>query len=51
MEKSRHTFLVGEGAQRFAVQQGVETVPAYRLVTQTAINELENYFKNSCHSE
>lgn len=47
LEKSPHVMLIGEGANRFATSQGVETVPAYRLVTQAAIDALENFLNNS----
>ena len=40
-------MLVGDGANRFAAQQGIERVPQYRLITQAAIDALENYLNNS----
>lgn len=46
LEKSPHVFLVGEGANRFAAEHKVEMVPAYRLVTQRAIDALEAFLKN-----
>lgn len=47
LEKCPHVLLVGEGANRFAESVGMETVPAYRLVTQNAIDALENFINNS----
>lgn len=51
MENSPHAMLVGEGAQRFAAEQGMKTIPAYRMVTQTAINNLENFLKGKSSCE
>lgn len=47
LEKCPHVMLVGEGANRFAETVGMETIPAYRLVTQAAIDALENFINNS----
>lgn len=47
MDKSPHTLLVGEGANRFAEKQGVPTVPAYRLVTQASIDALEAFLNKT----
>ncbi|KAL0269290.1 UNVERIFIED_CONTAM: hypothetical protein PYX00_007080 [Menopon gallinae] len=46
LEKSPHVLLVGEGANRFAAEHNVATVPAYRLVTQKAIDALEAFLRN-----
>ena len=36
MEKTPHVMLVGEGAKRFANEQGVPEVPIEKLVTEFA---------------
>jgi isoaspartyl peptidase/L-asparaginase-like protein (Ntn-hydrolase superfamily) len=36
MEKTPHVMLVGEGAKRFANEQGVPYVPMYKLITKLA---------------
>lgn len=41
MEKTPHNLLVGAGANEFATQEGIETVPTEQLVTKTSKDELE----------
>lgn len=41
MEKTPHVMLVGEGAKRFASEQGVPDVPFGQLVTKSAKQSLE----------
>jgi len=41
MEKTSHVMLVGEGAKRFASEQGVPEVPMEKLVTEFAKASLE----------
>jgi isoaspartyl peptidase/L-asparaginase-like protein (Ntn-hydrolase superfamily) len=41
MEKTSHVLLVGEGAKRFANEQGVPDVPNGQLVTEFARKSLE----------
>ena len=36
MERTPHVLLVGKGATDFAAQQGVEILPAEKLVTEAA---------------
>ncbi|KAK6639582.1 hypothetical protein RUM43_007855 [Polyplax serrata] len=45
MENSPHNMLVGNGAMRFAAEQGIRTIPAYKLITQAAIDDLENHIE------
>lgn len=46
MEKSRHNFLVGEGAESFAESLGMERASRNRLVTAAAALEHEKNLKN-----
>jgi len=41
MEKTPHVMLVGEGAKRFATEQGVPEVPMEKMVTEFAKVSLE----------
>jgi L-asparaginase / beta-aspartyl-peptidase len=41
MDKSRHVLLAGEGAEEFALEQGVTLVPASYFVTPERLRELE----------
>lgn len=41
MEETPHVMLVGEGAKRFANEQGVPEVPMEKLVTEFAKASLE----------
>ena len=43
MEATRHVLLVGEGAMRFAAQQGIPAVSPDDLVTPAAWAEYERY--------
>lgn len=44
MENTNHTFLGGDGAMRFAKEQGIEILkPKGQLVTQQAKDALENF--------
>jgi beta-aspartyl-peptidase (threonine type) len=45
MEKTPHFLLAGEGANRFAKEQGFPTVPAGALVSKYAEEALENFKK------
>lgn len=45
MENSTYNMLVGNGAMRFAAEQGIRTIPAYKLITQAAIDDLENHIE------
>lgn len=45
MEKSPHTMLVGEGAEKFAEREGIKTIPAYKLITKAAIDNLEDFLE------
>lgn len=40
-----HVLLVGNGANKFAEQMGVESVETKQLVTEEAIREWEQYVK------
>lgn len=41
MEKTKHVLLAGEGAKKFAIEQGVEILPPGSLVTESALNSLK----------
>lgn len=41
MEKTKHVLLAGEGAKKFAIEQGVEILPSGSLVTESALNSLK----------
>lgn len=44
MERTDHTFLGGEGAMKFAREQGIPILhPKGQLVTQNALNALEQF--------
>ncbi|CAC5357271.1 ASRGL1 [Mytilus coruscus] len=45
MDKTDHVLLVGNGANKFAEQMGVESVETKQLVTEEAIREWEQYVK------
>lgn len=38
-----HTLLVGNGANKFAAEMGIPTVPTKQLVTNEAVKEWEQY--------
>lgn len=47
MDRSRHVFLIGEGAERFAVTQGIAlTDPSY-FVTDRQVNELRQVIEQA----
>mgnify|MGYP000069932193 CR=1 FL=1 len=41
MEKSKHVLLTGQGAERFATEQGLDTVPADYFYTEDRWNALQ----------
>jgi L-asparaginase / beta-aspartyl-peptidase len=41
MENSPHVMLIGRGAEQFAIEQGVDTVPPSYFFTQDRYNELQ----------
>ncbi len=43
MDQTPHCLLVGDGANRFAVEQGVPIVPSEQLVTEAAHQEYLRY--------
>ncbi|XP_036319188.1 probable isoaspartyl peptidase/L-asparaginase GA20639 [Rhagoletis pomonella] len=43
MERTNHTFLGGESAQKFALANGAEQLPAGSLVTQSARDALKQF--------
>lgn len=45
MERTPHVLLVGEGAKRFANDNGVPDVPIGKLVTKRAVDALEEFKK------
>ncbi|ELU08852.1 hypothetical protein CAPTEDRAFT_206039 [Capitella teleta] len=45
MEESDHTLLVGEGANDFASEQGIQRVPPETLLTAEAKKEYDEYVK------
>ncbi|XP_064600518.1 isoaspartyl peptidase/L-asparaginase-like isoform X2 [Liolophura sinensis] len=45
MEETDHVLLVGEGANKFAEERGVETVPQSTLVTDDARKSWERFMK------
>ncbi|XP_041350653.1 isoaspartyl peptidase/L-asparaginase-like [Gigantopelta aegis] len=45
MDKTDHVLIVGKGANQFAKEMRVETVPTEKLVTEEAVRELEYYRK------
>ncbi|XP_075454225.1 isoaspartyl peptidase/L-asparaginase-like [Ascaphus truei] len=45
LEKTPHTMLTGEGANRFAEKLGIARIPTKELVTEHAIQEWEKYHK------
>lgn len=46
MEKTPHVKLAGNGANKFAKEQGISILPSGSLVTKFAINALEEFKKN-----
>ncbi|WAR18679.1 ASGL1-like protein [Mya arenaria] len=46
MEKTTHTLLVGEGANQFAKEMGIESVPLDSLVSERAKSDLALYKGN-----
>ncbi|KAF2879445.1 hypothetical protein ILUMI_26725 [Ignelater luminosus] len=45
MEKTPHVLLAAHGAKKFAIDQGIPILPPGSLVTDTALEALENYKK------
>lgn len=45
MEKTEHALIVSKGANKFAEEMGVPTVPMETLVTETARNEWRRYMQ------
>ncbi|XP_069116954.1 isoaspartyl peptidase/L-asparaginase-like isoform X2 [Argopecten irradians] len=45
MEKTDHTLIVGKGANKFAEEVGIETLPTNQLVTESARREWEELMK------
>ena len=43
MDSTPHCLLVGDGAQAFAVEQGIEIVPTESLVTEEAVKQYAEY--------
>ena len=43
MDSTPHCLIVGEGAQAFAIEQGVEIVPTEYLVTEEAVKQFAEY--------
>ena len=50
MEQTPHCLLVGEGAQVFALEQGVEIVDQRALVTEEALAEYERFRSHYAHT-
>ena len=46
MEKSEHVFLSGDGAEEFAMFQGLEIIENEYFITKTRLNSLMNAKKN-----
>lgn len=46
MEKTPHTILGGDGVEEFIIKMGIPRVPEYSLVTNAAINALEEFQKH-----
>lgn len=46
MEKTQGGMLVGEGANRFAREEGFSSTPTYDLITDAAIEGLETFMSN-----
>lgn len=42
MEKSRHVMFTGEGAEAFAIQQGLETMPPEYFIVPRRLKQLED---------
>lgn len=51
MEKTPHVMLVGEGAKRFANEQGVPEVPMGKLITHFAKASLERTQKTGVYGK
>lgn len=49
MEKTKHVLLVGKGANQFAEEVGIKTVPTESLVSEEALREFKCYreYKNT----
>lgn len=45
MEKTPHVLLAAHGAKKFAIDQGIPILPPGSLVTDTALEALENFKK------
>lgn len=46
MEKTPHVMLAGAGAEQFAKEQGIPSVPKGSLVTKYALKALEEFKKH-----
>lgn len=46
MEKTPHVLLAGHGANKFAKEQGIPTLPEGKLVSKYALEALENFKKH-----
>src|SRR4030042_3587520 len=51
MEKSEHVFLIGDGAEQFAVQNGVELVDQNYFYTDSRWNALQRALKKEMESK
>ncbi|KAL3874959.1 hypothetical protein ACJMK2_037906 [Sinanodonta woodiana] len=51
MDKTQHVLLVGKGANQFAEEVGIQTLPMSELVTDEAIREFESFkqYGNAVH--
>ena len=45
MEKSPHVLLVGDGAEKFAKEQGIELVPQDYFITEARVKQLEQILR------
>lgn len=47
MEKSRASMLVGDGASRFAREEGFEATPSFDLATDENISKWKSFAANT----